>query len=106
VVNSSPDTLAGSRPIILDAQRLTKTYPSPTGPLTVVKDISISVAAGSTCAIVGPSGSGKTTLLGLCAGLEHPTSGRVLLEGTDLGALDEDGRARVRNEKIGFVFQG
>jgi len=96
---------AGARPIILDAQRLTKTYPSPAGPLTVVKDISFAIAAGSTCAIVGPSGSGKTTLLGLCAGLENPTSGRVRLDGIDLGALDEDGRARVRNEKIGFVFQ-
>jgi putative ABC transport system ATP-binding protein len=71
----------------------------------VVKEISLAIASGSTCAIVGPSGSGKTTLLGLCAGLEHPTSGRVLLDGIDLGALDEDGRARVRNEKIGFVFQ-
>ena len=96
---------AGARPIILDAQRLTKTYPSPAGPLTVVKDISFAIAAGSTCAIVGPSGSGKTTLLGLCAGLENPTSGRVRLDGIDLGALDEDGRARVRNERIGFVFQ-
>jgi len=104
-VNSTPDKPAGARPIILDAQRLTKTYGSPTGPLMVVKDISFSVTAGSSCAIVGPSGSGKTTLLGLCAGLEHPTSGRVRLDGIDLGALDEDGRARVRNEKIGFVFQ-
>jgi putative ABC transport system ATP-binding protein len=105
VVNSSPNTSADALPVILDAQRLTKTYPSPTGLLMVVKDISFSLTAGSTCAIVGPSGSGKTTLLGLCAGLEHPTSGRVLLDGIDLGALDEDGRARVRNEKIGFVFQ-
>jgi putative ABC transport system ATP-binding protein len=105
MVNSLPDTSAGLRPIILDAQRLTKTYSSPTGPLTVVKDVSFSIAAGSTCAIVGPSGSGKTTLLGLCAGLENPTSGRVRLDGVDLGELDEDGRARVRNEKIGFVFQ-
>jgi putative ABC transport system ATP-binding protein len=104
-VNSSPNTPDGSRPIILDAQRLTKTYASATGPLTVVRDISFAIAAGSTCAIVGPSGSGKTTLLGLCAGLEHPTSGRVRLDGMDLAALDEDGRARVRNEKIGFVFQ-
>ena len=104
-VNLQSDTPAGPRPVILEAQRLTKTYPSPTGPLTVVKEVSFSVAAGSTCAIVGPSGSGKTTLLGLCAGLEHPTSGRVRLDGIDLGALDEDGRARVRNEKIGFVFQ-
>jgi len=105
VVNSSPNDPAGPRPIILDAQQLAKTYAGPAGPLTVVKDVSFAIPAGSTCAIVGPSGSGKTTLLGLCAGLEHPTSGRVCLDGIDLGALDEDGRARVRNEKIGFVFQ-
>ena len=104
-VNSSPDMTAAPRPFILEAQRLTKTYPGAGGPLTVVRDVSFSIAAGSTCAIVGPSGSGKTTLLGLCAGLEHPTSGRIRLDGIDLGALDEDGRARVRNEKMGFVFQ-
>ena len=105
MVNSSSNAPNGPRPVILEAQQLTKTYPSTAGPLTVVKDISFAIAAGSTCAIVGPSGSGKTTLLGLCAGLEHPTSGRVRLDGIDLGALDEDGRARIRNEKIGFVFQ-
>ncbi len=104
-VNLSPNTPAASRQIILDAQQLAKTYAGPAGPLTVVRDVSFAIPAGSTCAIVGPSGSGKTTLLGLCAGLEHPTSGRVRLDGIDLGALDEDGRARVRNEKIGFVFQ-
>jgi putative ABC transport system ATP-binding protein len=73
--------------------------------LTVVKDISFALPAGSTCAIVGPSGSGKTTLLGLCAGLDLPTAGTVRLGGFDLGALDEDGRARVRNDVVGFVFQ-
>src|SRR2546422_6244726 len=90
---------------MLDVQRLTKSYPNGTGTLTVVQDISFSLAAGSTCAIVGPSGSGKTTLLGLCAGLDQPTAGAVRLDGLDLGALDEDGRARVRNELVGFVFQ-
>lgn len=104
-MNSPRNTPNGQPPIILEAQQLTKIYPSAAGPLTVVRDISFAIAAGSTCAIVGPSGSGKTTLLGLCAGLEHPTSGRVRLDGIDLGALDEDGRAGVRNEKIGFVFQ-
>lgn len=90
---------------ILEVQGLTKSYPNGAGTLTVVKDISFSLPAGSTCAIVGPSGSGKTTLLGLCAGLDQPTAGTVRLGGIDLGALNEDGRARVRNDVVGFVFQ-
>jgi putative ABC transport system ATP-binding protein len=90
---------------MLEAQGLTKSYRSGNDTLTVVKDISFSLGAGSTCAIVGPSGSGKTTLIGLCAGLDLPTSGEVLLDGVPLGALNEDGRARVRNENVGFVFQ-
>jgi len=87
--------------VILDVRHLTKSY----GPLTVVKDINFAIAPGSTCAIIGPSGSGKTTLLGLCAGLDRPTEGQVLLDGVDLATLDEDGRARIRNERVGFVFQ-
>ena len=90
---------------ILEVRQLTKSYPNGSGSLTVVKDISFTIEAGSTCAIVGPSGSGKTTLLGLCAGLDQPTSGAVHLAGAHLGTLDEDGRARVRNESVGFVFQ-
>ena len=90
---------------MLEIRSLTKSYPSGGDTLTVVKDISFSLAAGASCAIVGPSGSGKTTLIGLCAGLDLPTSGDVLLDGTSLGALNEDGRARVRNEIVGFVFQ-
>ena len=90
---------------ILEVRQLTKSYPNGGGSLTVVKEISFTIEAGSTCAIVGPSGSGKTTLLGLCAGLDQPTSGAVHLAGVHLGALDEDGRARVRNESVGFVFQ-
>ena len=90
---------------ILEVRQLTKSYPNGGGSLTVVKDISFTIEAGSTCAIVGPSGSGKTTLLGLCAGLDQPTSGAIHLAGVHLGALDEDGRARVRNESVGFVFQ-
>jgi len=91
--------------VILDVQRLTKSYPNGNGTLTVVSDVSFALAPGSTCAIVGPSGSGKTTLLGLCAGLDQPTVGEVRLDGIALGMLDEDGRARVRNDLIGFVFQ-
>jgi putative ABC transport system ATP-binding protein len=90
---------------MLDVRQLSKSYPNGATTLTVVRDINFSLAAGSTCAILGPSGSGKTTLLGLCAGLDQPTTGEVLLDGISLGALDEDGRARVRNEAVGFVFQ-
>jgi putative ABC transport system ATP-binding protein len=90
---------------ILDVQHLTKTYDTGAGKLTVLKDISFALPAGSTCSILGPSGSGKTTLLGLCAGLDRPTSGSVLLNGITLGEEDEDERARIRNEHVGFVFQ-
>jgi len=90
---------------ILDVHHITKSYPTGNGSLAVVKDISFSLQAGSTSAIVGPSGSGKTTLLGLCAGLDQPSSGEVRLNDIHLGALDEDGRARVRNDLVGFVFQ-
>jgi putative ABC transport system ATP-binding protein len=90
---------------MLAVRGLTKSYRSGNETLTVVKDISFSLADGASCAIVGPSGSGKTTLIGLCAGLDVPTSGEVLLNGVGLGSLDEDGRARVRNDIVGFVFQ-
>jgi putative ABC transport system ATP-binding protein len=90
---------------ILDVQQLTKSYPTSAGTLTVVKEITFTLSAGATCAIVGPSGSGKTTLLGLCAGLDRPSAGAVRLDGRDLHAIDEDERARVRNAVVGFVFQ-
>ena len=90
---------------ILDVQRLTKTYRTGAGELTVLKEISFSLPQSATCAILGPSGSGKTTLLGLCAGLDRPTSGSVLLNGDPLADMDEDERARVRNQHVGFVFQ-
>jgi putative ABC transport system ATP-binding protein len=90
---------------MLEVRGLTKSYRSGNDTLTVVKDISFSLEIGASCAIVGPSGSGKTTLIGLCAGLDVPTSGEVLLDGVQLGALNEDGRARVRNDIVGFVFQ-
>ena len=90
---------------VLFVSGLTKTYRSGSRDLTVLNNISFSVASGSTCAIVGPSGSGKTTLLGLCAGLDRATSGTVALDGVKLNALEEDERARLRNEKLGFVFQ-
>lgn len=90
---------------ILKVERLTKTYATAAGELTVLKDVSFAFDPGSTCAIVGPSGSGKTTLLGLCAGLDQPTSGSVHLAGREIGRLSEDERAAVRNESVGFVFQ-
>ena len=90
---------------VLRVETLTKTFPSGGRTLTVIDDVSFSVGAGDTCAIVGPSGSGKTTLLGLCAGLDQPTSGTVELCGVDLSPLDEDERAEVRNQYVGFVFQ-
>lgn len=91
--------------MVLTAADLTKTYRSGDRQLTVLKDVSFSVAKGSSAAIVGPSGSGKTTLLGLCAGLDAPSSGNVILNGIDLNALDEDQRAEMRNLHVGFVFQ-
>src|SRR5262249_13904057 len=75
------------------------------GPLSVLKDISFSLNAGTTCAIIGPSGSGKTTLLGLCAGLDRPSSGTVTLHGHSLHLLSEDALASLRNLYVGFVFQ-
>ena len=90
---------------ILKVERLTKTYATAGGPLTVLREVSFALETGSTCAIVGPSGSGKTTLLGLCAGLDQPSSGRVELDGREIGGLTEDQRALVRNESVGFVFQ-
>ena len=90
---------------LLSVQNLTKTYRSGQRTLTVLRDISFIVQGGSTCAIVGPSGSGKTTLLGLCAGLDRPTAGSVLLNGIELNPLSEDGLADVRNQFVGFVFQ-
>jgi putative ABC transport system ATP-binding protein len=90
---------------ILKVEKLTKSYTTGAGTLTVLKEISFELPQRSTCAILGPSGSGKTTLLGLCAGLDRPTSGSVLLNGEPLADLSEDERARVRNEHVGFVFQ-
>jgi putative ABC transport system ATP-binding protein len=93
------------RDSVLKAENLTKQVSSPEGSLTIVHDVSVDIAPGESVAIVGPSGAGKSTLLALLAGLELPSSGRVLLDGHDLTRLDEDGRARLRAQRVGFVFQ-
>jgi putative ABC transport system ATP-binding protein len=90
---------------MLIVQDLQKSYRSGGRELTVLRDVNFSVSPGEFVAVVGPSGSGKTTLLGLMAGLDRPSRGSVTLDGTDLAALSEDGRARLRRERIGFVFQ-
>jgi putative ABC transport system ATP-binding protein len=90
---------------ILEVHQLYRKFQSGNKTLTVVNDINFSIPEGISCAIVGPSGSGKTTLLGLCAGLDRPTFGSVTLNGIPLNPLNEDERARVRNQHVGFVFQ-
>jgi putative ABC transport system ATP-binding protein len=90
---------------ILRCDALTRTYVSGGSPIAVLKSITFDVPPGGFLAIVGPSGSGKSTLLGLLAGLDRPTSGHVVLDGQDLAALTEDERAKLRAEKVGFVFQ-
>ncbi len=90
---------------ILSVKFLSKVFQSGGQPLTVLKDINFNVTRGSSVAIVGPSGSGKTTLLGICAGLDEPTSGSVMLNNRDLGKLNENERAELRNLNVGFVFQ-
>lgn len=90
---------------IIRVEHLTKKVTSPEGPLTILKDITLSIARGESIAIIGTSGSGKSTLLGLLAGLDLPTSGQLWLGGVDMTRLDEDGRAQLRARRIGFVFQ-
>jgi putative ABC transport system ATP-binding protein len=90
---------------VLKAEKVTKQVSSPEGTLTILADVDVSISAGQTVAIVGASGAGKSTLLALLAGLDEPTSGRIWLNGAELTALDEDGRAAVRARHVGFVFQ-
>jgi len=90
---------------VISAFNLHKRVVSGEGELNLLHGVELSIAPGDTVAIIGASGAGKSTLLGLLAGLDSPTEGQVCIDGVDLFALDEDGRARLRGEKIGFVFQ-
>jgi putative ABC transport system ATP-binding protein len=94
-----------TRDIVLEARNVSRQVSSPEGPLTIVHGVSLAVAAGESIAIVGPSGAGKSTLLALLAGLDLPSSGEVWLAGSNLVTLDEDARARLRAQRVGFVFQ-
>lgn len=94
-------------PSLLELQNVSKRYDSPSGSesVEVLKGISLSIAPGDSVSIIGPSGSGKSTLLNIMGTLDKPSEGRVMLAGEDLGALDEDRLARIRNRQIGFIFQ-
>ncbi len=90
---------------MLEAEGIGKQVSSPEGTLTILSDVSFQILAGESVAVVGPSGAGKSTLLALLAGLDLPSNGHVVLNDSNLSTLDEDGRARVRAESVGFVFQ-
>ena len=90
---------------MIELHGVSKTVPSGGGTLTILHPLDLAIPGGRVAAITGPSGSGKSTLLGLIAGLDAPTAGRVVIDGVDITALDEDGLARLRGIKIGFVFQ-
>jgi len=90
---------------MIQLREVSKTVKSGDQPLTILHPLTLDIPGGQFLAIVGPSGSGKSTLLGLIAGLDAPTSGAVLIDGVDITRLDEDALARLRGEKIGFVFQ-
>ena len=91
--------------MMLQAEHVGRDYPTPQGPLTVLDDVNLVLAAGSTLAIVGPSGSGKSTLLGLLAGLDRPTRGHVLIDGQNLADMNDTEASAFRGQRMGFVFQ-
>jgi putative ABC transport system ATP-binding protein len=105
VKDADPPRAEAARIATLEVDGLGKHVALPTGELTILDGVGFSIAKGDTVAIVGASGSGKSTLLSLLAGLDSPSTGTVKLDGETISALDEDGRARVRSEKVGFVFQ-
>lgn len=90
---------------VLKAEKISKQVSSPEGTLTILAEVDLAIAAGETLAIIGASGAGKSTLLALLAGLDEPSNGRIWLNGAEISALNEDGRAAVRARHVGFVFQ-
>lgn len=90
---------------MIELRSVSKTVMSGSSPLTILHPLSLAIPRGEFVAVLGPSGSGKSTLLGLIAGLDAPTAGNVIIDGTNITTLDEDSLARLRGEKIGFVFQ-
>lgn len=104
-VTAAPSLDNPTADCIVRVERLGKQVVSPEGPLVILDDISFGIVRGDSVAVVGASGSGKSTLLGLLAGLDVPSRGRIWLAGTELGSLDEDGRALLRAQRVGFVFQ-
>jgi putative ABC transport system ATP-binding protein len=105
VVNNRNKKEINIRMKVLEAHELGKQVSSPEGPLTILSGVSFAISAGESVAVVGPSGAGKSTLLALLAGLDLPTDGHVVLNDANLSSLDEDGRAQLRAESVGFVFQ-
>ena len=97
--------MAATTELIVEAQDLARTYESGTAPVAALAGLSLEVRRGEFLAVMGPSGSGKSTLLNILAGLERPTAGRVVVDGVDLGTLDENGLARYRRGNIGIIFQ-
>ena len=96
---------SATKEVVLEAQGVGKQVSSPEGTLTILSDVSFQILTGESVAVVGASGAGKSTLLALLAGLDLPSNGHVVLNGSNLSTLDEDGRARIRAENVGFVFQ-
>jgi putative ABC transport system ATP-binding protein len=94
-----------NRQTVLKAEGVGKQVSSPEGPLTILADVTLEIGAGESVAVIGASGAGKSTLLALLAGLDEPSTGRIWLNGAELTQLDEDGRAAVRAQHVGFVFQ-
>ncbi|MTI15475.1 ABC transporter ATP-binding protein [Sansalvadorimonas verongulae] len=104
-VDNTSNSPSDEKQLAVAASNLTKTVVARSGELTILAGLDLQIKPGEAAAIVGASGSGKSTLLGILAGLDQPTSGEVVLAGSRIDHLDEDDRARVRGEHVGFVFQ-